>query len=187
MNALLDKASSILGYGVIGLGLLLAILAYRLLSNGVVRERPIYVFEGFCLTVVIIGAVLQYSSTTAGAITARNQTLQDELRTANDKLSATQTELQSAKEGSSAALTRALKAESTLASASGAMAKIASLVPTELDNLRNVNNVLTDAGACPGGPHGVPLPHGSATANLNANVIGYLTAVKSTIDQAFPH
>ena len=48
--------TSILGYGAIGLGFLLAFFAYRLLGRPNIKERPIYVFEIFCLALVLITA-----------------------------------------------------------------------------------------------------------------------------------
>jgi hypothetical protein len=42
--------ASILGYGAIGLGFLLAVLAYRLLRKGNVKDTQIYVFEVFALS-----------------------------------------------------------------------------------------------------------------------------------------
>jgi hypothetical protein len=52
---------SILGYGAIGLGFLLALLAYRLLAAGKARERPVYIYMVFCLALLGVGATLQYS------------------------------------------------------------------------------------------------------------------------------
>jgi hypothetical protein len=51
---------SILGFGAIGLGFLLAYLAYRLLAKDPTRERPIYVYMAFCLVLVGVGAALQF-------------------------------------------------------------------------------------------------------------------------------
>ncbi|HWZ84125.1 MAG TPA: hypothetical protein VNW47_15965 [Terriglobales bacterium] len=57
----------ILGYGVLGLGFLLALLAYRLLSKEQGRQTPspdalhgIYVFMGFSLALCILGLVSQF-------------------------------------------------------------------------------------------------------------------------------
>jgi hypothetical protein len=71
--------TSILGYGAIGLGFLLAFFAYRLLGRPNIKERPIYVFEIFCLALVLIGAALQYASMNATANSSQNQALQAEL------------------------------------------------------------------------------------------------------------
>src|SRR5260370_31206547 len=54
--------AKILSYGAIGLGFLLAILAYRLLRAHPGKERPIYVFMGFCIVLVLIGSILQYAT-----------------------------------------------------------------------------------------------------------------------------
>ena len=56
-----SSIASILGYGAIGLGFLLAFLAYRLRGKPGIKERPIYVFEAFCLALVLVAAFLQYS------------------------------------------------------------------------------------------------------------------------------
>lgn len=56
-----SSVASILGYGAIGLGFLLAFLAYKLLGKPGIKEQPIYVFEAFCLVLVLVGAFLQYS------------------------------------------------------------------------------------------------------------------------------
>ena len=64
--------TSILGYGAIGLGFLLAFFAYRLLGRPNIKERPIYVFEIFCLALVLIGAALQYASMNATAIISKS-------------------------------------------------------------------------------------------------------------------
>ena len=50
--------ASILGFGAIGLGFLLAFLAYRLLATGEARERPIYIYMAFCLALLGVGAAL---------------------------------------------------------------------------------------------------------------------------------
>src|SRR5271155_6009933 len=73
-SALLDPSGladmdvvKILGYGVLGLGFLLALLAYRLLSKEQGKQAPspdafraIYVFMGFSLVLCILGLVSQF-------------------------------------------------------------------------------------------------------------------------------
>ncbi|UWQ95478.1 hypothetical protein K3728_17685 [Rhodobacteraceae bacterium M385] len=53
---------SILGYGAIGLGFLLAFLAYRLLSTERTNNQPLYVFMAFCLVLFFGGVWLQFLS-----------------------------------------------------------------------------------------------------------------------------
>jgi hypothetical protein len=74
VDALLDSSGwagidvvKILGYGVLGLGFLLALLAYRLLSKEQGKQTPhpdafraIYVFMGFSLALCILGLVSQF-------------------------------------------------------------------------------------------------------------------------------
>ena len=74
VDALLDSSAladldvvKILGYGVLGLGFLLALLAYRLLSKEQGKETPspdtfraIYVFMGFSLALCVLGLVSQF-------------------------------------------------------------------------------------------------------------------------------
>ena len=74
VDALLDSSSwasidvvKILGYGVLGLGFLLALLAYHLLSKEQGKQTPrpdafraIYVFMGFSLVLCILGLVSQF-------------------------------------------------------------------------------------------------------------------------------
>jgi hypothetical protein len=74
VDALLDPSGlpdidvvKILGYGVLGLGFLLALLAYRLLSKEQGKPTPstdafraIYVFMGFSLALCVLGLVSQF-------------------------------------------------------------------------------------------------------------------------------
>jgi len=186
----MSDVASILGYGAIGLGFLLAILAYRLLSAGKASERPIYVFEVFCLALVIIGALLQYSSSdargTAASATAQNQALQADLKAARESLSAAQAGLQSTSENLSAVLARAQTAESRVAAAWQVMNGIAVMVPDSVTKLQQVNGVLTNGGACNGGRSGEPLPHGSEMATLSSAVMNNLAAAKSSIEGIRP-
>src|ERR1700740_1849501 len=63
--------ASILGFGAIGLGFLLAVLAYRLLANSQQKERPIYIFMVFCLALLGVGAALQYTDSSSKAALAQ--------------------------------------------------------------------------------------------------------------------
>jgi hypothetical protein len=79
-----SSVASILGYGAIGLGFLLALLAYRLLGKPGIKERPIYVFEVFCLVLVLVGAFLQYSDGQRRVDASTHET--DALRAQNSRL-----------------------------------------------------------------------------------------------------
>jgi hypothetical protein len=166
----MPNAASILGYGAIGLGFLLAVLAYRLLREGHLNERPIYVFEGFCLALVIIGALLQYSSSAATA--ADNQSLQSEL--------------QKTKETLSAALMRAQSAESGQATA---RAEIKSLVAAiqvvfpDADKLSasvsSITNLVTQS--CSGGPHGDDPLHAGEIRSISADASKRIASAETAI------
>jgi cell division protein FtsL len=51
--------ASILSFGTIGLGFLLAFMAYQLLSKPDPKTGSVYVFMFFCVVLVVIGAVIQ--------------------------------------------------------------------------------------------------------------------------------
>jgi hypothetical protein len=94
--------ASILGFGAIGLGFLLALLAYRLLATGQARERPVYIYMAFCLALLGVGAFLQYSDnrSLAAAQTAldtakgENKRLADSMKAIVDALKPTSGPLQ---------------------------------------------------------------------------------------------
>jgi hypothetical protein len=83
--------TSILGFGAIGLGFLLALFAYRLLAKGVTRERPFYIYLAFCLALLGVGAALQYSDNTAKS---ENKRLEDSMKAIVDALTPTVPPLQ---------------------------------------------------------------------------------------------
>jgi hypothetical protein len=164
--------TKILGYGAIGLGLLLAVLTYNLLKNPSLKERPIYVFQAFCLALVVIGAWLQYTNNSSAA--DASLALQKELTAVKERLT-------SADAKASEMQNRAVLAENRLSTAVQVMNAIASSVPMSISKLQSVNSKLT-GDSCPGGAHGIGVPGGSQTAALSTAVMNDLAAAKSSID-----
>jgi hypothetical protein len=87
----MPNPASVLSYGAIGLGFLLALLAYRLLLREQAQKEPrppilraVYYFEVFCIVLVILGALLQFSNSNSKAIAAsmseENNRLRAEIR-----------------------------------------------------------------------------------------------------------
>ncbi len=164
------NAASILGYGAIGLGFLLAVLAYRLLRAGHINERPIYVFEGFCLVLVIIGAVLQYSS--GSATTTQNSNLQAELQRTKDLLTA--------------ATARAQSAESSLASAKALVKGLTTAIEGAFPNagqlvtsVNSIPNLVTQS--CSGGPHGTDPLHANEIRAISADASNRIASARTAI------
>lgn len=126
-TAMWQSVASILGYGAIGLGFLLAVLTYRLLRKGPENNTPIYVYEVFCFALVIVGAFLQWSSNniSAGALMSQIDTLQSQLKEAKGALSKAQLDLDSTKDNLNRAQTQAKSAESQLDTLKDASNKLA--------------------------------------------------------------
>ncbi len=74
-----QSIESILAKGAIGLGFLLAFLTYRLLKQERTDHTPIYVFQFFCLALVLVGAWLQYSENKTTLLHNEISELQNEL------------------------------------------------------------------------------------------------------------
>jgi hypothetical protein len=77
---------SILGLGAIGLGFLLAYLAYRLLAKNQIRERPLYIFMAFCLVLVGVGAALQFADSRTKASLEATRSALDDARAQNKRM-----------------------------------------------------------------------------------------------------
>lgn len=168
---MMSNVVSILGYGAVGLGLLLAILAYRLLLSGTVNERPVYVFEGFCLTLVIIGAFLQYSSNSATA--AQNQALQSDLQSTKESLTSEKAKSQSA--------------ELSLANAKSTIGGLAASTRTafpDADKLAvsvgRISSLI--AQSCGGGDHGNDPANAEEIRNIANDASQRIASAKSNID-----
>ncbi|MDA9499545.1 hypothetical protein XI05_19190 [Bradyrhizobium sp. CCBAU 11357] len=149
-----------MSYGAIGLGFLLAWLAYRLLlkEQGMVKPRSsilssIYMFEGFAVVLVIIGAILEYTNNVAkaGAFTTSS--------------------------GNAATLTQYV---SIAASQNRAIKDAASTVETILRDLAAQNRLAVED-SCPGGRNGVPSNHAGEITSLNTKISSDVAAVKGTL------
>lgn len=149
-----SSVASILGYGAIGLGFLLAFLTYRLLGKPGIKEQPIYVFEAFCLVLVLVGAFLQYSDGQRRDDAAIHET--DALRAETDALRAQYDKL------------------------TAAMNSFVNNASTSIGDLQPVGNFLTSA-ACSGGAHGDPIQGGAGQANVIAKVVNRLAESKATL------
>lgn len=156
----MSYASSILSYGAIGLGFLLAWLAYRLLlkEQGLVKPRSsilssIYMFEGFAIVLVIIGAILEYTNNAAkaGALTTSS--------------------------GNAATLKQFA---SITASQNRAIKDAASTVETILKDLTAQNKLAVDD-SCPGGSNGVPSNHAGEIQSLNTKISSDVAAIRGAL------
>jgi len=182
---------SILGLGAIGLGFLLAFLAYRLLATERTNNRPVYVYQVFCLALVLIGAWLQYSSNTSSQtvldLQSKTQGLQEELVAYKFRLPELQDELNTAKLDVAAGKQMAEQLGEKLARSIAVMEKIASMVPESIQNLQAVNAILT-GNSCSGGRGGEPIWGGNGTemAKLSTIVISNLASAKSSIESVLP-
>lgn len=138
----------ILGLGAIGLGFLLAVLAYKLLAANPANRGSIYIFMAFCLVIMGTGAFLQYAAA------------DDKSKVKN--VDAEVTRLRAGMKSIQEALARTEKP------------------------LREANSIVTDGGACPGGSHGVALPHGRDASGYISGAQGEISSAKSTASQFRP-
>jgi outer membrane murein-binding lipoprotein Lpp len=177
--------------GAVGLGFLLAILAYNLLKQQRPDNMPIYVFEVFCFGLVLVGALLQYSAGSSASkidgLQSKVTALQTDLNAAMSNLTAAQAELQATKNNLAAALQKSQSLESSLNGLQQAMARISAKVPDAIKNLESVNGILT-GNYCEGGASGKPIwdGRGTAAAKLSTKVMHDLTEAKASIDTFLP-
>lgn len=183
----MSYATSILSYGAIGLGFLLAWLAYRLLQKeqGVHTPRlsilrSIYVFECFSIVLVIIGAVLEYTNNEAraGAFTTstENTSLRAELKATKDKWEVADKRAQAGDQCEAK-----LKQYAAIATSQNkAINDAASTIQKILKDLAS-QNALAVADSCPGGAHGVPSSHAGEITSLNTQISADVAAVKGTL------
>lgn len=185
------NVASILGYGAIGLGFLLALLTYNLLKQPQANYTHIYVYEFFCFALVLVGAALQYSTnngdSTIHDLQKQVKSLQNDLNTASNSNSAVTKELQATQNKLASATQRADSAEANLTKAYEVMVDIAKAAPTSIANLQEVNRVLT-GNYCSGGSNGQPLwnGYGPKTAALSTGVIGSIAGASKAIESIVP-
>lgn len=152
--------AEILGFGAIGLGFLLAVLAYFLLRKDRPTYTPIYVFLVFNFGLVLVGAWLQYIGNTSTA------ECRAELQKTKSELAAVQ---------------------ASLASAHNAMTQIAGTIPQSIKDLQAVNSILTGL-SCSGGMQGEPLwgGYGTKGSQLGTNVMNRLSGAERLIESIVP-
>ena len=171
----------ILGYGAIGLGFLLAVLAYRLLSRENFRERPIYVYLVFCLLLVIVGSTLQYVAAKDNTVAVLEREKQLTL-----DLEATKKQLAEAVEKQQTAQNEANRYKSDLSRLVDAVAGSLAIFKGEVTgNMFDLNNFAVND-SCPGGGNGVPSNHSGDIQRVNtliaasiSKIVGLLTSVQN--------
>jgi hypothetical protein len=188
----MPNAASILGYGAIGLGFLLAWLAYRLLlQEQRVREpranilKSIYFFECFCVVLVLFGAVLQYFDNTnrsnAFVLSNKITALESELQSTKSNISGLQTRAESAGQCEAKLAEYAsinLKLFQSITNSTSIVAKV------QADLVKQNSLAVNDS--CSGGPNGIPTNHSAEITSLNtsissdvANLSGVLASAKN--------
>ena len=186
--------AAILGYGAIGLGFLLAVLAYRLLASDRTRERPIYVFMVFCLALLGVGAVLQYTASQDKTALEQKSRDYDNLKVQADATEknwgSAQSNLATTQDKLSAKLTELAAAQTALADEKAAnkrpvdsmKAIVNALSPTTAP-LQQVAGRITGAEVCNGGAHGEPLPGGSADGTKISTAVSQISAAAKIAQQ----
>lgn len=186
----MPNAASILGYGAIGLGFLLAYLAYRLLlkeqTQSVPRDtilRSIYIFEIFCVFLVILGAILQFTNSadksSAASLLDKNKGLESELTSTKDSLAAAQVRVKGA-DVCKSKLTQVTSVNSAQRDTiMGAMA----IIDKVLKDLSAQNNFAINDG-CSGGPHGIASSHSGDITALNNSITSEVANIKGVLSSA---
>ena len=187
---------AILGVGAIGLGLLLALLAYRLLAEPNGRERPIYIFMASCLVLLGVGAVLLYSNNLQKNALEQKTRDYDALKAQYDNTVKNLVTAQNALTESKGKLWDALKLWSTAqASANNYMGEnrrltddmkaiVETLAPT-FGTLQSVQGSLTGL-ACSGGAHGEPTNSGAEYGTRISGSIAQISAASKIAQQYVP-
>jgi len=186
----MSNAASILGYGAIGLGFLLAYLAYRLLlkeqSRDITRDsilRAIYIFEAFCVVLVVLGSVLQYSNNEdkamAGSVSDKNKTIYAELESTKESLAAAQRRVQAA-----GACETSLGAYTSVYSRQSDAIKNANAIVDKVLGALSRQNDFAVNDSCSGGPHGIPTNHSADIQKLNASISSDVANVRGILSSA---
>lgn len=154
---------SILSLGTVGLGFLLAFLAFRLLSGEKPRERPIYIFMLFCLILVVIGAALQFY---AGDDTS-------EIAIKDQQIAALSKQVEVMRE----------QANSQKSAVGNNMKGLIEALERTSDPIKALTKHISDPNVCPGDSDGEPLPHvDDDTARINA-IVAEISTAKQTARQ----
>lgn len=188
--------ASILGFGAIGLGFLLAFLAYRLLATNEARERPVYIYMAFCLALLGVGAALQYSDNHyKAALEQKNkdyESLRAQLDATAKNLIAAQATLSENQEKLSSTLTSLAAAQAAVNNAKGENKRLAdgmkaiveTLAPTT-GPLREVQGAVTGL-ACSGGAHGIPMNGGAEYGQKVSGALAQISAATKIAQQYVP-
>jgi hypothetical protein len=187
---------AILGVGAIGLGLLLALLAYRLLAEPNGRERPIYIFMVSCLVLLGVGTALLYSNNLQKKALEQKTTDYDTLKAQYDSTAKHLATAQNAIIESKGKLLDALALWSTAqASANNYKGEnrrltddmkeiVETLAPT-FGTLQSVQGSLTGL-ACSGGAHGETMNVGAEYGTRISGSIAQISAASKIAQQYVP-
>jgi hypothetical protein len=182
--------TSILGYGAIGLGFLLAYLAYRLLlqEQGTKTPRPeilkaIYLFECFCVVLVVLGSILQYSANEdkakAELLSEKNRALDNDLKFTKDNLAAAQLLAKAA----DVCETKLQDVASIVAAQRKAIENSTTMIDGVLTALVTQNKLAIND-SCPDGEHGGPSSHGGEITGLNTSISSDVAKIKGILSSA---
>ena len=154
---------SILSLGTVGLGFLLAFLAFRLLSNGKSNERPIYIFMIFCLVLVAVGAALQfYGGRDASDISRRDRHIAD----LEKQLADTRNQTSNQK-----------------LSISNSMKGLVEALDRTSEPMMALTNHITDPNVCPGDNDGQALPNVNLDSARITSIVAEISTAKQTAKQ----
>jgi len=143
--------ASILSFGTIGLGFLLAFLAYQLLSKPDTQKGSVYVFMFFCVVLVVIGAVIQIYQihNSVGDKDKEITRIKDEFNARFHQID--------------------LRIGDALAQTRSAA------------EILNQSNALATGAICPGGPSGKPAAQAGQISQLNSNIAAGLGSVLTNL------
>jgi hypothetical protein len=188
---------SISGVGAIGLGLLLMLLAYRLLARPNGRQRPIYIIMASCLVLLGVGAsTLLYSNALQKTALEQKTTDYDTLKAQYDSTAKYLATAQNALTESKGKLWDALKLwNAAQASANNYMGEsrrltddmkaiVETLAPT-FGTLQSVQGSLTGL-ACSGGAHGESMNVSAEYGTRISSSIAQISAASKIAQQYVP-
>jgi len=156
-----------LRFGAIGLGLLLTVLAYRLLARDT-NPTPIYLFMLFSVMLMITGAASIYFDNASHLKTLQdsNETLTQEISIAQKEISDIRLELTDARSKSEAILAGQRTAIQTVEDSLLKLDKLADYASSD---------------SCPGGGNGIPSNHADDIQRLNGEIIAGLSSLRGAL------
>jgi hypothetical protein len=187
---------AILGVGALGLGLLLAILAYRLLAQSNGKQPPIYFFMASCLVFLGVGAALLYGNNLQrkaleqktkdyNELKAQYDSKAKNLITAQDALSESKGKLWDALNLWSAAQASANNYKGENRRLTEDMKVIVEKLAPTLETLQSVQGSLA-AIACSGGPNAEPMRSGTEHETRISGSIAQISAASKVAQQYVP-